>query len=73
MPPVDNDAIQDRPILRKDDDQLERGPFVESLVRALVRDERDGEGHLTGRHSTGYVVGLTGKWGLGKSSVMNLT
>lgn len=62
----------DRPIRSKHADHLDRGPFVESLVRALVRDVKDREGHLIGRKSTGYVVGLTGKWGLGKSSVMCL-
>jgi hypothetical protein len=66
------DASQDRPIEQECDDLLDRGPFVESLARSLVRDVRDEHGNLTGRKSTGYVVGLTGSWGLGKSSVLNL-
>jgi len=66
------DASQDRPIERESDDLLDRGPFVESLARALVKDARDDDGNLIARKSTGFVVGLTGSWGLGKSSVLNL-
>jgi len=65
-------ALQDRPIEREADDALDRMPFVDSLVRALVRDERAEDGTLLARRSRGYVVGLTGEWGLGKSSVLNL-
>ncbi len=65
-------ARQDRPIGGTRDDALDRGPFVESLVRALVVDEIDTSGTLTGRRASGSVVGLTGRWGLGKSSVINL-
>lgn len=65
--------LQDRPLSRKEDDLLDRGPFVESLIRALVRDVRDAAGKVTARRATGYVVGLTGRWGLGKSSVLRLT
>lgn len=72
MNETDHDARQDRPIGREHNDKLERGSFVDSLVRALVRDEFDDAGHLIGRRSTGFAVGLTGKWGLGKSSVLNL-
>ncbi|MCB2060650.1 MAG: KAP family NTPase [Novosphingobium sp.] len=68
-----NAALQDRPIRNNIGDKLDRGPFVASLVRALVAEERDDEGKLVGRWATGYVVGLTGRWGLGKSSVLNLT
>lgn len=63
---------QDRPISRNAEDKLDRGPFVASLIRALVRDEQDNGGKLTGRCSSGFVVGLTGKWGLGKSSILRL-
>jgi hypothetical protein len=66
------DASQDRPIEQECDDLLDRGPFVESLARALVRDLRDDKGTLIARKATGFVVGLTGSWGLGKSSVLNL-
>lgn len=67
-----HDPKQDRPIGRSEHDVLDRGPFVKSLVRALVIDEVDASGRVTGRRATGYVVGLTGRWGLGKSSVLNL-
>ncbi len=63
---------QDRAIEGADDDALDRGPFVDSLIRAVVHTERDLRGRVTGRRSTGFVVGLTGEWGLGKSSVLNL-
>ncbi|KMS53528.1 NTPase [Novosphingobium barchaimii LL02] len=63
---------QDRPIRRNRDDKLDRGPFVASLVRTLVRDSRDAQGNLIGRSSSGFVVGLTGKWGSGKSSILSL-
>ncbi|MBB2971274.1 KAP family NTPase [Mesorhizobium sp. RMAD-H1] len=63
---------QDRPIEAEAADQLDRGPFINSLIRALVLDELNEKGCIVGRHSTGYVVGLTGRWGLGKSSVLNL-
>ena len=63
---------QDRPIAWNRDDKLDRGPFVASLVRTLVRDELDGNGNLTGRRASGFIVGLTGKWGLGKSSILRL-
>lgn len=65
-------ALQDRPIERSEDDVLDRGPFVDSLVRALVREQRGEDGRIIQRRSTGYVVGLTGKWGSGKSSILNL-
>jgi len=36
----------------------------------LVEDIKDSNGKLIGRKSTGYVLGLTGQWGLGKSTVV---
>jgi hypothetical protein len=66
------DLAQDRPIDREIDDRLDRIPFVENLIRALVRDEKEITGRLVARRSTGIVVGLTGKWGSGKSSILNL-
>ncbi len=63
---------QDRAIESETADKLDRGPFVDSLVRALVKDNISDSGQLIGRRSTGYVVGLTGRWGLGKSSILNL-
>ena len=66
------DLAQDRPIDREIDDRLDRIPFVENLILALVRDEKDISGRLVARRSTGIVVGLTGKWGSGKTSILNL-
>lgn len=62
----------DRPIKRAEQDQLDRLPLVENLARALVRDKTDAHGAVVGRASTGVVIGLTGRWGSGKSSVLNL-
>jgi len=67
-----SDLALDRPIEQSSDDRLNRIPFVENLVRALVIDERDLTGKVVARHSTGAVVGLTGKWGSGKSSILNI-
>ncbi|MBN8908278.1 MAG: hypothetical protein J0H99_16945, partial [Rhodospirillales bacterium] len=53
-------------------DILDRGAFVDSLSCAVVHTDRNRDGEVTGRRSTGFVVGLTGEWGLGKSSVLNL-
>lgn len=52
-------------------DALGRGPFVKSLAKTLVREVYGVDGLLSARRATGYVVGLTGEWGLGKSSVLN--
>lgn len=65
-------ARQDRPIASERADQLDRGPFVESLVRTLVVNDVDAAGGTIGPRATGFTVGLTGRWGLGKSSVLNL-
>ena len=62
----DQPPSQDRPIESHAGDRLDRSPFVESLIRALIIDEP------SGRRATGFVVGLTGRWGLGKSSILNL-
>jgi len=52
----------DRPIAQEDEDLLARGPIVTQLatwVRAAPTQE-------------GFVIGLTGRWGSGKTSVLNL-
>src|SRR5262249_27341494 len=64
--------IEDRPISREADDKLDRKAFVDNLIRALVREERDEKGKVHAASATGLVVGLTGSWGLGKSSVLQL-
>lgn len=53
----------ERPIRNKGEDALERGLFVTRLVDALVN---------SAGQATGVVVGLTGQWGSGKSSILNL-
>ena len=60
MPP---EHRPDRPIATPGEDKLNRVEFVRRLTRALVT--------LAGRAS-GVVVGLTGPWGSGKSSILNL-
>ncbi|MBK6702972.1 MAG: hypothetical protein IPG56_03760 [Caulobacteraceae bacterium] len=56
-------AQPERPIRGSSEDALDRGRFVSRLVDALIN--RAGQ-------STGVVVGLTGQWGSGKSSILNL-
>ena len=72
MENIDHIARQDRAIENPDSDALERGPFVASLVKTLVHTEYTSSGAVESRRATGFVVGLTGEWGLGKSSVLNL-
>lgn len=52
----------DAPIKTKKDDLLNRYPFASSLGKALFE----------WKNEDGIVVGLYGKWGSGKSSVINL-
>ena len=60
----------DRPIADPAADRLGRDGFVARLARALVREESvDGR---TVARASGVVVGLTGPWGSGKSSLLNL-
>src|SRR5689334_19065772 len=54
----------ERPIQGKVDDKLERSRFIERLSLAVVNSET--------QKSTGVVVGITGSWGSGKSSILNL-
>jgi predicted KAP-like P-loop ATPase len=65
-------VLEDRPIISEAEDKLDRSTFISGLIRALVADQRDENDHLIARRSTNYVVGLTGAWGSGKSSVINL-
>ncbi len=64
--------IEDRPIAGQAEDKLDRAAFVDNLIRALVREELDAKGGIQSAVATGLVVGLTGSWGLGKSSVLQL-
>lgn len=54
----------ERPIQSPEDDTLSREGFVRRLVAALI--------NLETRSASGVVIGLTGPWGSGKSSVLNL-
>jgi len=70
---INHTERQDRAIEDPESDALERGPFVASLIKTLVHtDYSERTGVMTSRRATGFVVGLTGEWGLGKSSVLNL-
>lgn len=52
----------DTPIERATDDRLQRTPFARSLANDIRDAPRD----------SGFVVGLTGPWGDGKTSVLRL-
>lgn len=67
---MDNLLSSDKAIDSFDRDLLDRGPFIESLIRTLVNDMPDDD--ITCRTGTGFVVGLTGKWGSGKSSIIQI-
>jgi hypothetical protein len=54
----------ERPIRSDAEDTLERAPFVRRLASALI----DGKT----QRATGVVIGITGPWGSGKSSLLNL-
>jgi len=52
----------DIPILKTIDDKLSRGGFAEDLAKAIInRDTPDG-----------FVIGMYGEWGSGKTSVVNM-
>jgi predicted KAP-like P-loop ATPase len=53
----------DRPITKKDDDRLGFAPVAEQLAHAIA-DQPAREG---------LVFGIEGKWGSGKSTLINLT
>lgn len=53
--------IADRPISSAAEDRLERGGLVDAITRTVERAPREG-----------FVIGLAGPWGEGKSSVLNL-
>jgi hypothetical protein len=54
----------ERPIETQAEDALERSPFVRRLTDALIDPQ-------TGK-ARGLAIGITGPWGSGKSSVLNL-
>jgi hypothetical protein len=52
----------DAPILHVEEDRLDRAPFAKALARAISAHEDE----------ESFVVAINGKWGSGKSSVLNL-
>lgn len=54
----------ERPIEEIAQDRLERMPFVRRLASALINTKTN--------KSSGVVIGITGQWGAGKSSILNL-
>lgn len=54
----------ERPIEDYSNDKLERNRFIERLADAVISP--------SGNRSTGVVIGITGPWGSGKSSILNL-
>ena len=65
-------VLADRPIADAAGDLLDRGSFANGLASTLSRPEAVVDGAIVGGSATGYVVGLTGEWGSGKSSILNL-
>lgn len=57
-------TIPERPIKSIREDQLYRRKFIQRLLRALINPENE--------IATGVVVGVTGPWGSGKTSILNL-
>jgi hypothetical protein len=57
-------SAPERAIQSSAQDKLERSFFIERLASALV--------YPKSTKSTGVVVGITGPWGSGKSSILNL-
>jgi predicted KAP-like P-loop ATPase len=53
----------DRPILTSHEDRLGRTTFAKSLARSI----------LDHKHPDSLVIGLYGGWGVGKTSIINLT
>jgi hypothetical protein len=57
MIPTHPESLQDRPITIRDRDALQRGPFVQSLIRALIKEQRDANDAFVACSATGYVLG----------------
>lgn len=54
----------ERPIVDAKEDRLSRGPFIQKLTNALIDSSTN--------KASGVVIGITGQWGSGKSSILNL-
>lgn len=61
LPPGPEPLISDRPITDPGQDRLERDGLVRAIANTIERAPRDG-----------FVIGLEGAWGEGKSSVLEL-
>lgn len=59
----DHQSAVDRPIESRDADSMGRRDYAEQLARELLAAPMD----------EGYVVALTGAWGSGKTSILNMT
>jgi hypothetical protein len=57
-------GVLDRPIDTSAEDKLERGRFIQRLADAVIT--------RTTNKATGIIIGITGPWGSGKSSILNL-
>lgn len=64
----------DKALVDSKDDLLNRGSFVRTLADTLITPRLDrSRQKILGHQATGLVIGVTGPWGSGKSSVLNLT
>lgn len=62
MQAYDSRLLADTPITKPEDDQLGVDPFAQRIAQAVLQMEGP----------EGFVIGLYGDWGSGKSSVLNL-
>ena len=63
MPPdPQNQDARDRPIESRSEDKLNRAPFANALATELAATTTD----------FGFVMGLSGPWGNGKTSILNM-
>lgn len=61
IPSIETWSYSDKPIRKKDDDQLDRFPFAKQVA------------NLIGFNQTGLnIIGLYGEWGEGKTSALNM-
>jgi predicted KAP-like P-loop ATPase len=61
IPPSPARLVADQPIQSADEDRLDRSGLVKALASTIERAP-----------TSGFVVGLSGPWGEGKSSVLNM-
>ena len=56
-------TLSDEPICNETDDILKRSSFVNNLADSIISWDKE----------KSLVIGLYGKWGVGKTSILNLT